>query len=136
MREIKYRFWDKKNSEYFQSDYYIPTIDWNGVVRLDADDYEYSMKADWLEPEQYTGLKDCNGVEIYEGDYVRSIAIGVEEQYLEMSGAVWFQESQWTIDGTSDTYTFCWQPMDARYFNFEILGNIHQHPELLREGEQ
>ena len=56
MREIKFRAWDKRIKEYKH-----PKL-WDNSM---PSNWGY-----WYELEQYTGLKDCNGREIFEGDRV------------------------------------------------------------------
>jgi hypothetical protein len=66
---------------------------------------------------QYTGLKDKNGKEIYEGD----IVIGAGSRDGGPSG-VFFSYGQWQPFSFLGTYAG-WE--------FEVIGNIHQNPELL-----
>jgi uncharacterized phage protein (TIGR01671 family) len=121
MREIKFRLWN--DAQGFMDE--VDSIDleaWN-----DPDERPSNIHL-----MQYTGLKDKNGVEIYEGDIVR---IGTLEG--EPLGAIEWDENyaQYEIND-NDRYKFGGEYVEHhRAQSFEVIGNIYEDPELLRGGD-
>lgn len=97
---------------------------------------------------QFTGLRDANGIEIYEGDvlklehgkhywiYVVSVIDGF--------GSLLFAceiENNLSVDSESDRFTFQKQPVklgSRRDFvsdRMQVIGNIYEHPHLLDEAK-
>lgn len=75
---------------------------------------------------QFTGMYDCNGKEIYEGDILKC------KGYRGV-GEVIFKQGCWCIDNRNLDLAderFCLYD-ELREWNFEIIGNVHDNPELL-----
>ncbi len=79
---------------------------------------------------QYTGLKDKNGKEIYEGDKIRFESMGewgegIIEHYLHVFHVMWDKNNFKNHDMfTSIKYLGCSKEL-------EIIGNIHENKELI-----
>jgi uncharacterized phage protein (TIGR01671 family) len=82
---------------------------------------------------QYTGLKDKNGREIYEGDVVRKDSadpdfVMIAEVYWEPDCAGWAVQ----YGDNRPNYTRGWQS-EAERAHWEVTGNIYENPELIKE---
>ena len=117
MREIKFRAWSVQHNRWinFSQDIAFDTFDQPYDV-LELCDKE-NTGIIW---EQYTGLKDKNGKEIYEGDLLRD---GPLIDCVIFKGNGWFLQSL----ATQALY----HPEADEYCLFEVIGNIHENPELL-----
>lgn len=128
MRDIKFRVWDNENKEMlkvqeldFESTFY------GGRIAIRTDQYNDYFDTEDMILMEYTGLKDKNGKEIYEGDIIQydDIHKGVVE-YSEEYAQFILKET----GSIADEYEALGE------FNikvFEILGNIYDNPELLEE---
>lgn len=123
MREIKFRAWDKLSKEMFN----VESI--NFQERKVYRDIVSYRKFNDIELMQYTGLKDKNEKEIYEGDIVKLRAnhgIGVVKYYDEWGAFVveYIKPRPLAVLG-----------MNYYKEDIEIIGNIYENPELLGEQE-
>lgn len=137
MREIKFRVWTMFEGE-LTAFYPEPKHDFNEcrltfgpsgkpelVVEVIyhetgsgvAEEFSRYVEHDIVALDQWTGLKDKNGVEIYEGDI---IDLGDKNSLSHWPKIV---EVSWSPDG----YWLYW----ACFADCVVIGNIHQNPELL-----
>jgi uncharacterized phage protein (TIGR01671 family) len=134
MRVIKFRGWDKyfkKIVEVRSINFQLQTtkvIPTKSINKLDF----YETALDNIELMQYTGLKDRNGKEIYEGDIVSFyIDFGYGDQ--KVKAKVVFDNGSFKYENKvgSDFHKVACE--DAREFNLdvEVVGNIYENSELL-----
>jgi len=130
-REIKFRAWVKHAGfmghveELFLMNEYVN-------INLDEDPEAYcvgnsrSYIFDKVEIMQFTGLHDKNGAEVFEGDVVK----GKDYNDRRFIGEVIFDSCQWYLKGVKQYKEY--HALNKINYNFEIIGNIHQQPELLK----
>ena len=125
MREIKFRVWSKYSEKMFEEGFYLSLN--NELFQNDCLDYK---NKDSFEIMQYTGLKDKNGKEIYEGDILKitcnfELRDGVEIDVVRWSdGCVSFACSDWLL------YELAANSNTGEQ-NFEVIGNIYENKEML-----
>jgi uncharacterized phage protein (TIGR01671 family) len=133
LRQIKFRCWDKKCK---QED--LQMFSWEEMKDTQMNDF-FSNHNKRYELMQYTGLKDKNGVEVYEGDIIhwksdiKNEYIGnfkVEEDVI----VEWNKEElKWVVrEKGANVFD---ELVDLIGYDFEVIGNIYTTPELLKEGE-
>ena len=104
------------------------------------DPLHYVAKKD-CEIMQYTGLKDKNGKEIYEGDILVNKSKSIFDdgrKYMDFAVLVGF-ESVGFVDLITHTHIGRrLSSLTNKYFwtDYEIIGNIYENPELLNQNDQ
>lgn len=125
MKEIKFRAWDKNTKI---------MIPWDHLVKSRISFRTFrcalvSENSDNIELMQYTGLKDKNGIEIYEGDILFHPLQGKRKVFYPYSETVASYGLRNVDNGMGSTL------QDAHRV-WEIIGNCYEKPEPLKEEEQ
>ena len=131
MRDIKFRFYDPNDgiieevNGYGYSDYQIGHNNNGLYVTCDDELLEEAILM------QYTGLKDKNGVEVYEGDVVK-----INRFDGSFIASVVYKEYMFMYVGDTDTRGDKFAYSLSNDFDVEVIGNIHQPEYKHLRGEQ
>lgn len=121
MRAIKFRAWDKVSRLWLDTEEYVIHPDNGDVGEVERIKYPEIVDVNHdAVLEQYTGLEDVNGVEIYEGDILKDVDNGNIVGYVEYDDA--FGEYDCGDNNLYECTRDC-----------QVIGNIHEQPELLEE---
>jgi uncharacterized phage protein (TIGR01671 family) len=120
MREIKFRAWDKQDKCWFDR------FEWNSIEGwciITPPSIGFIPLTDKIEVMQYTGLKDKNGKEIYEGDIVKiNCPTDIGLYLIVWEDGVFRYKYENRVFYSVGEMMVKWT---------EVIGNIYDNPELL-----
>lgn len=123
MRETKFRAWFKEEKKmYGVSEIHFSSEGIKYIVCCDLETYDrpyFYVDLKDIELIEHTGLKDKNGVEIYEGDIVKSI-------YGEIYD-VFFASGGYMLSNFENEFNLT----DSHTDKLEVIGNVWEHKEVL-----
>lgn len=151
MRTIKFRGKDIETGGWLYGDLFQPLGRFPSIINTEPDIngkvayIQTSVKKETVG--QFTGLLDAFGKEIYEGDILRSDEYpfncdGVDNYFAEVVWAdnvcgfyrITHKKANSTVRGISHGN---WSELEEEDIkSFEIIGNIHDNPELLKGGKE
>lgn len=121
MKELKFRAWDGKK----MIDDVIPASE-TSIIEL----FEYEWQETEVEAvEQYTGLKDKNGKEVYEGDILGGIWESGFISWCEKCKQLQYHSAD--IDCMACSGDVYWYELAEDDGKLEVIGNVHENADLL-----
>lgn len=139
MREIKFRIYFKDEEKFMTKPITLEDLlhedgiefeNEEKTLTLPLKDFKfYYNKNENYEIMQYTGLKDKNGKEIYEGDVVKFDYRQDENfEIVFEDGAFWIRSKYTEYVSLHEVIEICKRPNN---WQIEVVGNIYDNPELL-----
>jgi len=122
MREIKFRAWFPEGHWYMDNDETRMLYNFQNTTACEM--FLFNDEDEGIILMQYTGLKDKNGKEIYEGDVVKvPEGYGGDFHFNECNGIIKYDAPEFFIDARS-LKDYIWDGV-------EVIGNIYENKDLL-----
>ena len=124
MREVKFRAWDRIQKQ--------SMFDWEKILKTG---FELFLKDSFgFVLMQFTGLKDKNGKEIYEGDIIKMLDEWIDHYELYSNHQIEFGSGCFRLENAVPLFECLDEDSDFKKCQFEVIGNIYEHSHLLNSA--
>lgn len=134
MKNIEFRIYDKQEKKFLIKGEEVKRGDIKNLLCEIIDFDDFSIQIDNPDNDryqffQYAGIKDKNGVKIFEGDIIRDKSGRLYKVFWHGSFAGFCYEFKNELNKKD------FKLLHLAYFNIEVIGNIYENPELLGDDE-
>jgi len=120
MLETKFKAWDERQKKWVSEDI---VIDCNGIISISNLDSDIQQIED-LEIVWYTGEKDKDDVEVYNGDLIETI---YPDRILS-GRKIYFKDGMFGVDNVCNKFI----PL-SQLKNYKVTGNIYENPDKVKQ---